>query len=90
MKQKKNKWLKVLLVLLLIAVMADVTARLLLLAEEKAPSRCLAIPTHYVLEYPECVDKLLQAANITNVQIVPTGSLESWRFRESENMVREE
>ena len=90
MKQKKDKWLKVLLVFLLIAVMADITARLLLLAEEKVPSRCLAIPTQYVLEYPECVDKLLQAANITNVHIVPSGTLESRRFRESENMVREE
>ena len=82
MKQKKDKWLKVLLVFLLIAVMADITARLLLLAEEKAPSRCLAIPTQYVLEYPECADKLLQAANITNVHIVSSGTLESQRLRE--------
>ena len=82
MKQKKGRWLKVLIVLLLIAVVADVTARILLLAEEKAASRCLAIPTHYVLEYPECADKLLQAANITNVHIVSSGTLESQRLRE--------
>ena len=82
MKEKKNKWLKVLLVLLLIAVMVDVTARLLLLAKEKAPSRCLAIPTRFILEYPECAQRLVEAANVTNVRIVSSGTLESRRFRE--------
>ena len=81
MKQREKKWLKVLLVLLLIVVVADVTARLLLLAEEKAPSRCLAIPTRYVLKYPECADKLLQAMNITNVHIVPAETLISRKLR---------
>ena len=81
MKQMEKKWLKVLLVLLLIAAMADVMIRLLLLAEEKKPSRCLAIPTRFILEYPECADKLLQAMNVTNVHIVPAGTLISRRLR---------
>ena len=80
MKQRKRKWLKVLLVLLLIAVLADITVRLMLLKEEKTPPPCLAIPTQYVLEYPECANKLLLAANITNVRIVPAGTLESRRL----------
>ena len=82
MKQRKKRWLKVLLMLLLIAIMADMTVRLILLKEEKTPSRCLAIPTQYVLEHPECADKLLQAANINNVHIVQAGTFEPRRFLE--------
>ena len=82
MKQSKKRWLKVLLVLLLIAVMADVTVRLLLMAEEKVPSRCLAIPTRFILEYPECAQRLVEAANVTNVRIVATDTFESRRLRE--------
>ena len=81
MKQRKERWLKVLLVLLLIAIMADVTIRLLL-AEEKTPSRCLAIPTRFILEYPECAQRLVEAANVTNVRIVATDTFESRRLRE--------
>ena len=82
MKQRKKKWLKVLLILLLIAVMADVTTRLLLLAEEKEPSRCLAIPTRFILEYPECAQRLVEAANLTNIRIVPPGTLEARRHNQ--------
>jgi hypothetical protein len=75
MKQSKKRWLKVLLVLLLIAVMADVTVRLLLMAEEKVPSRCLAIPTRFILKHPECAQRLVEASNVTNVRILSKGSL---------------
>ena len=82
MKQKKNRWLKFLLVLLLIAIMADVTTRLFLPAKEKVASRCLAIPTRFILEYPECAQRLVEAANVTNVRIVATDTFESRRLRE--------
>jgi hypothetical protein len=35
---------------------------------------CEAIPVRFVLEEPECADKLLQAMNVTNVRIRSVGS----------------
>ena len=35
---------------------------------------CPAIPTRFVLDDPECADKLLRAMNVTNVRILPRGS----------------
>lgn len=31
---------------------------------------CAAIPTRYILQEPECADKLLRAMNVTNVRVV--------------------
>ena len=90
MKQREKKWLKVLVILLLVAVIADVMTRLLLLPEEKTPSRCLAIPTKFILEYPECSQRLIEVANLTNVRVVPPGTLEERRYNQSKfyNMSR--
>ena len=35
---------------------------------------CAAIPTRFVMEDPECADKLLRAMNVTNVRIMPRGN----------------
>lgn len=31
---------------------------------------CAAIPTRYILQEPECANKLLRAMNVTNVRVV--------------------
>ena len=35
---------------------------------------CGAVPTRFVIEEPECANKLLKSMNITNVHILPTGA----------------
>ena len=77
MKKRKRRWLKVLLVLLLIVVMSDLTVRLMLLKVEKTSSQCLMIPTRFVQDYPECAQRLIEVANVTNVRIVANGTLNS-------------
>ena len=34
---------------------------------------CAAIPTRFVVEHPDCADKLLRSMNVTNVRIQPVG-----------------
>ena len=66
-------WIGVLLVLILVGVVVNIV---LTIGEKPSlPTRpalpCQAIPTRYILEYPECADKLLQVMNVTNVKILP-------------------
>ena len=74
-------WFVLLLVLILIGIMIDIG--ITFKTKPSAPARpllpCQAIPIRYVMEYPECADKLLQAMNVTNVRIRPveTSSLNS-------------
>ena len=73
MKRKETVWIVILLVLILAGVIADV---LLQLRHEpnqaaKPALACQAIPTRYILEYPDCADKLLRVMNVSNVRIVP-------------------
>ena len=35
----------------------------------RGPLPCAALPTEYIMQYPECADHLLQAMNVTNVRI---------------------
>ena len=35
---------------------------------------CQAIPTRFVMEEPECVNKLLRSMNVTNVHVMPRGT----------------
>jgi hypothetical protein len=79
MKKKEAKWVVILLVLVLIAAVVDIAVRLSVLAKPKQPSRCLAIPIRFLMEYPNCTNKLIQAANLTNIHIVPPGTLEARR-----------
>lgn len=65
----------ILLIMILIAVVADITIRVLPSAKQKQQSRCLAVPTRFIMEHPDCADRLVQAANLTNIRIVPPGTL---------------
>lgn len=40
-------------------------------ADQKRSLPCSAIPTRFVLDDPECADKLLRAMNVTNVRVLP-------------------
>jgi len=35
------------------------------------------------MEDPDCANKLLKAANLTNIRIVPPGTLETQRYNQS-------
>ena len=79
MKNRKSKWIALLMVLILtgLFINAIMTARLnsrldiVALCIQKKHLPCAAIPTRYVMDEPECADKLLRAMNVTNVRILP-------------------
>ena len=83
MKEKKAKRVVILLVVLLIVVVADITVRLSVPAKPKQPSRCLAIPMNFAMENPDCMNELFKAVNLTNIRIVPPGTLEARRYNQS-------
>ncbi|RKY03788.1 MAG: hypothetical protein DRP56_10820 [Planctomycetota bacterium] len=80
MKKNKAKWIVILLVLVL---MVDIVVRLSVPTNPKQPSQCLAIPMKFAMEYPDCANKLIQAVNLTNIHIVPPGTLEARRYNQS-------
>lgn len=43
---------------------------------KRAPLPCGAIPIQFVLEEPECANKLLRSMNVTNVHILPKESVD--------------
>lgn len=73
MNETKSRWVMVLLVLLLAALIAN--AAIMLKSVRSRP--CLAIPTRFVLEYPDCAEKLVQVANVSGVRIVSNVRLAS-------------
>ena len=79
MKEKKVKWVVILLVVVLIAIVVDIAVRLSVPEKAKQPSRCLAIPMNFAMENPDCMNELFKAANLTNIRIVPPGTLEMRR-----------
>ena len=83
MNEKRIRWVIILLIVILIAVMADIAVRFLPLAKPKQQSRCLAVPTRFIMEYPDCANKLVQAANLTNIHIVSPGTLLARRYNQS-------
>ena len=83
MKEKNRRWVIVLLVMILIAVVADITIMVLPSAKAKQQSRCLAVPTSFIMEYPDCADKLVQAANLTNIHIISPMTLRVRRYNQS-------
>ena len=66
------KWLVALIVLVLALVVVDIAVRL-----RTNDRPCLAIPTRFILEEPECAEKLVRAANVTNVKILSQATVES-------------
>lgn len=77
MNEERTILIVILLIVILLAVVADITIRVLPSAESKQQSRCLAVPTKFIMEHPDCADKLVQAANLTNIRIVSPKTLES-------------
>jgi hypothetical protein len=67
---EKKRMIIVLLVMVLLVVVADIAIRLLPPAKQQ--SRCLAVPTKFIMEYPDCANRLLEAMNITNVKVITT------------------
>ena len=68
---KKTTLVIVLLWIVLAAVAANMVMTLKFRSElTSTPSLpCAAVPTRFVMEYPECADKLLRSMNVTKVQI---------------------
>ena len=79
MKKKKVKWIVILLVVVLAAVVFDIAVRLSVPEKPTQPSRYLTIPIKFAMENPNCTNKLLKVANLTKVRIVPPGTLEARR-----------
>lgn len=79
MKKNKAKWTVILLIVVFIMVSVDIAVRLSVPAKSKHPSRCLTIPIKFAMEYPDCANKLIEATNLTNIRIVPPGTLEARR-----------
>lgn len=75
MSEEKSKLVTVLVVLVL--GMLIINAMILLrFGRSRASKPCLTVPTRFILEYPDCAEKLVQAANVSNVRIVSLGALE--------------
>jgi len=80
---RRPHWLVViLLVLIAVLLVANLVMMGFLLKQGKAVSTrtrrslpCESVPVRFVLDEPECADKLLRAMNVTNVRILPRGSL---------------
>lgn len=83
MNEKRIRLIVILLIVILLAVVADITIRILPPAKAKQQPQCLAVPTSFIMEYPDCADKLVQAANLTNIRIVSPKTLDSGRYDQS-------
>ncbi len=79
MEKKKAKWIVILFVVVLIAVVADIAIR----SNRSHQSKDLVIPVEFMYKYPDCANKLIKTANLTNVRMVPPGTLEQKRLRQS-------
>ena len=76
LKEKKLRWIVLLVVFVGVAISGGAIVRLLLPSISERPSKCLVVPRTFILEHPDCAEKLLRAANITSVHIIPHRALE--------------
>ena len=83
MNEKKSRWIIVLLTLILVAIATDIAIRVNCSYQSKDTSRHLVIPVEFMYKYPDCTNKLIEAANLTNVHMVPPGTLETRRYNQS-------
>ena len=83
MKRKNVNWqvALILCIFILVAINMLITVRLLFNSQEsrvfsktREPLPCKAVPTRFVIEEPECANKLLRSMNVTNVHILPKES----------------
>jgi len=83
LKEKIVKWAVILLIVVLIAVVVDITVRQLVSTKPEPSLQYSKMLIKIGMEDPDCANKLLKAANLTNVHIVPPGTLDARRDRES-------
>ena len=81
MKEKNVKWIIVLLMLVLVAIVADIVIRSNW--SPQSNSQQLVIPVEFMYKYPDCANKLVEVANLTNIHMVPPGTLEQKRLMQS-------
>jgi len=72
-----------LLIVVLIAVVVDIAVRLSVPAKPKPSLQYSKMLIKVGMEDPDCANKLLKAANLTNIRIVPPGTLKAQRHNKS-------
>lgn len=70
LKQDKSKWIIVLLILVLATLIINIVL-MLEFTHSRTSKPSLTIPRQFLLDEPECIDKLLASMNMTNVHILP-------------------
>ena len=81
MKKKKAKRVVILLIMVLVAVVADIFVRLSV--PEKPSLQYSKMLIKVGMEGTDCANKLLKAVNLTNIHIVPPETLEARRYNKS-------
>ena len=70
-------------IVLLWIVLAAVAANTVMTLKPKSSQSCnaslpcAAIPTRFVMEHPDCADKLIRSMNVTNVRVRSAGQREA-------------
>lgn len=59
----------ILLLLLLIALAVDISVRIWALTHEPCENH-VVVPRAFVLQYPQCAQKLIETADLDNIEIV--------------------
>ena len=81
MSRKNVNWQVALMlcIFILVAINMLITVKLFLNSQEsrvfsktREPLPCKAVPTRFVIEEPDCANKLLKSMNVTNVRILST------------------
>lgn len=84
MSRKGLKWLMIMTACVLVLLTVDVfmtttlflnTKKSLPTVRAREPLPCGAVPTRFVMEEPECADKLLRSMNVTNVHVLSPNTL---------------
>jgi len=65
------------------AVVADIAVRLSTPIKPELSLQYSKMLIKIGMEDPDCANKLLKAANLTNIRIVPPGTLEARRYNQS-------
>ena len=69
LKEVKSKWILVLLIIIigLLIINLFLTKELL---HSRTSKKCLTIPRQYVIDEPDCVNKLLMSMNMTTIHVI--------------------
>jgi hypothetical protein len=83
---KRNNLLKLLIALIVIVVILlafDIGLRLNCKPTSRESSQHMVIPIGFMYKYPDCTKKLVEETNLTNIHMVPPGTLEQKRLMQS-------